>query len=748
MRVKSIGISKTILFSTVALFPLATSAAFGQSVATATDRSSATANGEIVVTARKRVETLLDVPMSVSAITGIDLDKRNVDNVTNLYGRVPGLFQAPGSANNTSDFTYLTIRGVGFNAGLEPAVGIFVDGMYQPQVGFDTAFLDLERVEVLRGPQGTLFGRNSEGGAVNMVTVKPGDTFQGKMRVEGGSFGTLRVDTSLRGPIGNGFSAGVTGEYARTDGYVHNITLDTNQNFSRQYALRATLRYHPDSDLDIVLVGDATHRDYNELILGVPLAAKKYESLIDQDRPDHKDNYGVQLNADYKLGHNISLTSITGYRVSKSDVFTDNDNRVTPNGIVVLPAYAPLTLNPVPVQGATTDINLKQRFWSQEFRLSGNSRNFDWLAGLYYFNQRQDQGRLREVGPGVAFPFALYIAEQFADKRNGYAAFGQASWRPIDRVELTGGVRYSKESVTASGLRVTEYQSPPGPPAAPFPKNGHTSFDNVSFMGSAKYKFSPNAQIYATVAQGWKAGGINRFPSNSIGVLPYKDEKSINYELGVKTDLMHHMLSFNGALYWIDLKNQQEANFGPDPNGGLVPVNTITNAAKARVKGFEIETALRPIAGLEIAGAVSYSDSRFLDFVRVASATDAFVLTGHHFENVPTTTADATVSYTFPISANKKIELFGEYRYIGAITYQNQTLVSKTSDEITEPAYGRFNIKATLVVDGGWRFSVYCNNVFDKFNYNYINRDPFTNTTVFVTPLPPRAFGGVLSKTF
>jgi iron complex outermembrane receptor protein len=142
---------------------------------------------EVVVTARKRTETLQDIPLAVSAIDGATLQAQGIANITDTYSRVPNLyFTASGGASPTSDYQYLTIRGVGFNGGLEPAVGVFIDGMYQPQIGFDTSFLDAERVEVLRGPQGTLFGRNTQGGAVNIVTRKPGSEFGGRVELEGG----------------------------------------------------------------------------------------------------------------------------------------------------------------------------------------------------------------------------------------------------------------------------------------------------------------------------------------------------------------------------------------------------------------------------------------------------------------------------------------------------------------------------------------------------------------------------------
>lgn len=226
-------------------------------------------SGEIIVTARKRAETLQDVPMAVTAITNEELEVRDTRDVNGLFAEVPGLFSAPGSVNNSADFAYLTMRGVGFNAGLEPAVGVFLDGMYMPQLAFDASFLDVERAEVLRGPQGTLFGRNTQGGALNLVTRKPGDDFRGKLLFGVSGDGGMRAQGLVSGPISNAFYASVGVEHARSDGFIRNSVLGGRQDWWRQTSLRGVLRWAPTASLDISLISDWTNRDYNEAIRGV-----------------------------------------------------------------------------------------------------------------------------------------------------------------------------------------------------------------------------------------------------------------------------------------------------------------------------------------------------------------------------------------------------------------------------------------------------------------------------------------------
>lgn len=702
--------------------------------------SATTADGDaIVVTARKRAETLQDVPMAVTAVTGAELERRNVQEVSGLFGAVPGLFLAPGSVNNSADFAYLTMRGVGFNAGLEPAVGVFLDGMYLPQLGFDLTFLDLERVEVLRGPQGTLFGRNTQGGAINLVTRKPGPELRGQVQLEAAEFDSYRARGSVSGPLAGNFYAGISAQYARSDGYLENTVTGEPQDWFEQTALRGTLRWAPDDAIDVALIGDWTQRDYNEAIRGVRLATARYESVVDQDAPDRKDNHGAQLNLTAELGGGVTLTSISGYRYSASDVFTDMDSRLTAQNSATLPAYPPLAIGPQTFAGATLDVEIQQRFWSQELRLNGQAGPVDWLVGGYYFDQRQDQRRDRRVGRGVApFPAALYIYEDYRDDRDGYAAFANASWRISDAVELTAGGRWSHEDVLGTGQRVQVF-GPPINSTAPVVRDAGDSFDNFSWTASLSYKPVEDVLLYATYAEGWKAGGINRFPGNAASNLPYKDESSENYEIGAKTSLADRRVTFNVALYHIEIRNQQLINV--IPTGGPTPVSVVESAARSHVDGFEAELTARPTPRFQLRGAVSYSRSRFDDFVRVFTVADKTDFSGTPFENVPEATFFTAADYTLPLGSMQQLELHAEYQFVDRILYQDNTRASRSGDQLTAPGYDRVNLSLTWALDNGLRLTGFVNNLLDSFDYAFPSSDPLLGGDVFVVPLPPRQLG-------
>ncbi|HTM82277.1 TonB-dependent receptor [Asticcacaulis sp.] len=703
---------------------------------------------EVIVTARKRTEALQDVPLSISAVSSTELDRRNVQNVTDLFAQVPGLFTSPGSVSYSSDLTYLTMRGVGFNAGLEPAVGVFIDGMYQPQIGFDTAMLDLQRVEVLRGPQGTLFGRNTQGGAINMITRKPGPEVHGRLAAEAATFGTFRAQAAIDGPVAGNLYGGISAAYGRSDGFIYNPLLDQHQDDYEQSAVRGSLRWVPREGLDVTLMADASQRDYNEALRGVRLAGNHRETYIDQDKPDSKSNHGVQLNVSADVNEHMTFTSITGYRYSDSDNFLDMENRESTGGTEVLPTYPVFAPEPVTTHGATLAAQVNQSFTSQEFRLEGSHDKLTWLAGLYAFEQVQHQTRQRQAGPGAAptIPAAFYIREAYKDVRKGEAVFGQLSYRPVEKVELTAGARYSEEKVDGTGSKVSVFGAPLNR-ASPLTRDGHPDFDNVSWMASASYKFTPDVSVYATYAEGWKAGGVDRYPGHTDNLV-YRAETSRNYEAGVKSILLERRLTLNAAAYHIDIQNQQLNNVIPDPRGGPVPITVIQDAAKSHVNGFEAEAAFRPVAGLQFNGSLSYSDGVFDDFVRTFSATDTFDMSGTPFENVPKMTAYGSVQYSRALADGRNLDLSAEYAYVDEITFQNNTRMSKAHDQLTTPAYDRVNVSATLTTRSRVRFTLYVNNLLNSFDYVYASSDPFLGGDVFVVPLAPRQVGVRVSKRF
>ena len=712
---------------------------------------------EVVVTARKRAETLQDVPLPVSVIDASALEAEGITNITETYSRIPNLyFTAAGGASPTSDYQYLTIRGVGFNGGLEPAVGLFIDGMYQPQIGFDTSFLDAERIEVLRGPQGTLFGRNTQGGAVNIVTRKPGRDFEGRVELEGARFGTYRGLLSLMGPVTDTLAAGLSLQYGATDGHVRNITLNRDY-FSKQFVGRGTLVWTPNDRLTGTLTLDASRKDMKEMGIGVPLRCECYEAIADQLGPDDfKDTDGIQLNVDWELNDAVTLTSITGRRTVESRIQWDWDGKpsnltpVTLNAVTQTnsPPIVPLTVAPQPVQasGIFQLQNLKQEFTSQEFRLAGSGQSLDWLVGAYWFEQEMLQPRTVDhglAGAGVLPP--LYIRERFTETRDGWAAFGQVTFRPIEKLEVTLGTRYSDETADTDGERVINIANAA---IRAFLKTNDFSADNFSSMASVSYQVTPDVNLYATWAQGWKAGGINRYPSRAGQDLPYADEKSTNYDLGIKASWLDGRLTTNVALFNIDIKQQQTLNVVPDPNG-LTPITVIANAGKSTSKGVELEIAAAPTDDLRFGLSYGYTDAKFDEFIQFGIDR-----AGDPFWSIPKNTAALTVDWSVPLGTGPKLDLGLTWQYVDDYNVPDGATTSPSpAAENTVASYDRLNLRAGVTLEGGWEVSAYIRNVLDTFDYAILGREafapqPFTSNTLYAVPLEPRTYGMVVRKRF
>lgn len=716
---------------------------------------------EVVVTARMIEESLQEVPMSVSAVDGDLISELGIENVNDLFSRVPGLYYTTvGGAFTNSDFQYLQIRGVGFNGGLEPAVGVFVDGMYVPQLGFDLGFLDVERIEVLRGPQGTLFGRNTQAGAMNIVSRQPGGEFEGRIEAEVAEFGTWRVRGAASGQLGENFYGGINLQYAETDGFIDNDVTGQDFGSSEQVTARLNLRYEPSDELSFTFIADASNRDFFDIGNSVKLVAsgQDYDSFMDQDTDDEKDTWGAQLRVGWDFSDSMRLTSLTGFRTAESAISTDPDFDISDRTSVV---FGPVTQststptvpigvapNPITLSGTTHLTGLEQEFFSQEFQLIGNTDFLEWLVGLYYFDQSIEQTRAFDIGPGIPF-FPLYIREDFFEDRDGYAVFGQFVYSFAADWEFTLGARYSDEDVDKGGQRVLNIFD-----AAifAFEVPGDSGDDNVSFMTSLAYQATDNVNLYLTVAEGWKAGGINRFPSRDNAVLPYDSEESVNYEIGVKSMLADGRVTLNAALYYIDIEGQQMLTVVPDP-GGATPVTIIDNAAYSTSKGLELELNANLTDQWRVALSYSYADTEFDDyFLNDGTGVPTVDRSGQAFDFVPEEMFSLTVGYSVAdVFADYDLDVSLNFRKVDGYSRPDGSFIdAPLGASFDLPSYDNLDMRVILRNDD-WRFILYGKNLQDEFNYSDLGRGPFTSITadqLYVTPMAPRHFGLTVAREF
>ena len=408
----------------------------------------------------------------------------------------------------------------------------------------------------------------------------------------------------------------------------------------------------------------------------------------------------------------------------------------------------PLTVAPQPVQasGIFQLQNLKQEFTSQEFRLAGSGQSLDWLVGAYWFEQEMLQPRTVDhglAGAGVLPP--LYIRERFTETRDGWAAFGQVTFRPIEKLEVTLGTRYSDETADTDGERVINIANVA---IRAFLKTNDFSADNFSSMASVSYQVTPDVNLYATWAQGWKAGGINRYPSRAGQDLPYADEKSTNYDLGIKASWLDGRLTTNVALFNIDIKQQQTLNVVPDPNG-LTPITVIANAGKSTSKGVELEIAAAPTDDLRFGLSYGYTDAKFDEFIQFGIDR-----AGDPFWSIPKNTAALTVDWSVPLGTGPKLDLGLTWQYVDDYNVPDGATTSPSpAAENTVASYDRLNLRAGVTLEGGWEVSAYIRNVLDTFDYAILGREafapqPFTSNTLYAVPLEPRTYGMVVRKRF
>ena len=674
---------------------------------------------EIVVTARKREESLNDVPVAVTAVTGDSLEQAGIGSVEGLIGTVPGLAT---SQNQTfgplPNQTFLVLRGVGATSSNEPAVGTFVDGVYEPSLGFNVGYLDVERVEVLRGPQGDLFRRNTEGGAVSIVTRLPGADFRGRLDAGAGEFGTYEMGASMSGPVADDVFAGVALRYESSDGFLRNTTLGQDADNTQKISGRVTLRATPTADFEAILRLEAFGNRYGYLGFGVPDdGARRYIVLDAEKVPSTDNSSGASLTLNYNMG-GAKLTSITGYNHINTHYWYDFSSDGDAGNF----------------QAQQTG----QSLLSEELRLSGSiDKSIDWLAGLYYFYEKLDQHRnfatdqcTQCVFPPVFNPSNV-VLEDTEFSRPGGAVFTQLTYHPTDRIDLTVGGRYSYETARA---RQAGTIFVPGVGADDQYDGSHsTSYSNFSPTGSVTYHWTPDVMSYLTVSRGYKSGGYDKYPGSSAAVgIPFQSETSTNYELGTKSSLLDRRLNITAALFYIDLRNQQLATTVISPVTRL-PVGVTANAGASSSRGAETELEWMPIPALRLSASASYVDTRF---DRLDSPVGSLSV-GDAFPYVPKVTASEQADITQPLPGSLSLVFTAANRFVGS--HYNGNGAAPFDPILPIPSYSVLDLRLALR-SPAWEVAVYLNNALDRFNISTVYQpafEPFTRANV----LPPRMAG-------
>ncbi len=575
---------------------------------------------EVIVTAQKREERLQDVPIAISAITKAQIEQRGIDDVLDLRSLAPNLLVS--KYPNSNVVSQISVRGgVTVNAAMywEPSTGMYLDGVYLGKaVGSVFDIVDLERVEVLRGPQGTLYGRNTMAGAINLITKKPSGEFGGSAKVELGNYGyhtervsidlpkvgIARASLAVRSERRDGMvrlTRGSSGPGSRLDsrdkiGARFALGLDFTEDFTAEYSFDYTdidqnpphsqLYYVnpaslPDPNLMPSYLQQA-YRDAHDLLgQAAPLASKRRLSKVSTDWPGYETLTlkGHALTLTWQVDEHNTLKSISSYRKLKNDDSVDLDG--TRLAIATANRYS--------------DYSQK----SQELQLVGDVSDLNYVFGLYYY---KDDGYT--INPHEFF-FGT-DSSQYGFGADAKAAYTQLDWHATDKLTLSAGLRYTTEDKKTWRFKsVTGLGAP-----IPFVK-ADKSFSDTTPMANIAYAFNDNLNVYLKYSEGFKSGGFQgEAASAAEAVIPLKPEKQQTWELGAKSTWLDGTLQLNAAIFHNAIEDMHVTQFS-----GLPGVSYVRNAGEAKVKGVELEATWVPIEELRLQLSYGYLDAGWDEFM-------------------------------------------------------------------------------------------------------------------------------------
>jgi iron complex outermembrane receptor protein len=591
---------------------------------------------EITVTAERREQTLQEVPMSVTAFTGDMVEQSGITAMEEVAIQTPNFKM---TAFNITE-PQLFLRGIGTtndSIGADPAVAVFIDEVYigRPS-GTSTDLFDLERIEVLRGPQGTLYGRNAAGGAVNIFTRKPQREFESKVGLTVGSDSLVNLRGYANGPISDTVAGKITVNFRQRDGYAENITTGQELEDDDTVSVRGQLLITPSDTVDILLGFDYTDIDTSgnnrfltnfdiqpfpipDIWLEPALAANAEfgndprKSSHDETQVSKKELSGLLARVDADLDW-ATLTSITAYRQSES---------------AWLQALVPVLSNEDGGFGLfEVDNSAEQEAdqFSQEFRLSGSSDNLNWVAGLYYFKEEADKSERFVTYWDTIAPPPTFLTSPGdvsfiqSGETKSMAVFGQFTWDMTEQFALTLGARYTDDEKELSNVAVTNIPPTPfglvGIPLifAPYETSGSESWDEVTMRATVDWKFTDDHMVYVTYSEGFKSGAFNGTQSQPLlAAVPIQPELATNFEIGARTEWLDGRARFN--ITYFDLEYDDLQTWALSPTFELVADN-----ASAEVSGIETEFAVVFTENFSLSGSFATMDAEFVEGANAGNA--------------------------------------------------------------------------------------------------------------------------------
>ncbi|HBO13974.1 MAG TPA: hypothetical protein DD491_14390 [Halieaceae bacterium] len=718
------------------------------SLACAQDRAGALE--EVVVTATKREASIQDIAVSITAIDGESLARYNQDTIESITAQTPSMAysEAAGEAQ-------IYLRGVGtniFGIAADPSVGVHMDGVYQGrnQLALNQ-FLDIQRVEVLRGPQGTLYGRNTTAGAINILSRRPGDSWEGYVRGGIGSWDRRELSAAIGGPVSEQVSVRVAARHMQDDGYTENINpsggVDVDDNDIQQ--VRGSVRFTPNDRFRLTLIADGTQSEDGNTsvrprdnlgaaeVLGAAPPPSFGKIRNDLQSFNEWDTSGFTAELEWALNDAWTVSGVSGYRDFNGEFLFNTD-------------------------GTEIDITRTQYAYdtdqlSHELRLGfDDGGRLRALVGVFYLKEDKDQalGLVRAGGrplfassPGSRGSFVI----PSTNETEASAIFSEVTYGITERLDLSLGLRYSKETKedTSSVGAVFDLEglNSPSDPLVFSNRDDKESWSDTTPKVGLEYRATDDVLLYLSWSEGFKSGGFNSLDANPS----YDPEELSAWEAGIKSDWFDNTLRVNASAFYYDYQDLQVSTF-------INNLTLTTNAAEATIYGMEGEVVARPLPALEVGLAFSLLDAEYDEFSdRLGNNPDGtprvLDLSGNRMPNAPEMKSTLHASYMHSFGDGSSLILSGRYMY------QSRVYFSQFNEnDVAQASIGLFDASLSWAsADGLWEVTLAGRNLTDEDYFHTgvrftstsdADRDPLGIGSALGYPAAGRSWGLNIQRSF
>lgn len=676
----------------------------------------------VTVTARKMAENLQDVPGSLTVLTADDLRSTGTDTTSDLFSRVPNI-SASGGIGGVLQGQF-GIRGISTlirNIGVESGLGIYVDGVYQGRPdNYNQELIDTAQVEVLRGPQGTIFGKNTIAGALNITTVKPeDDQVNALASAEFGNYGLKRFAGYVTGPlVDDTLSGKLSLGYVTSNGYTKHLSGGPDADSLDLFSYRSSLYYTPTSNSSFVLTVDGLHdRGRPSFFQATQIAffqgpEETTPHTVDNNRPDYlrRDNYGVSLTGTVDLPFG-TVTSITAYRMAAYRASLDDDqNQID---YMAIDQWGDRTV-----------------FWSQEFRLNGEiGSDVKYVAGLFYLGQSASTDRLFALGADLGVPGEPLLTTRGHVGTRDFAAYGNVDYNITDALTASLGLRYTYEDKDVHFFQddVTGFYAFIGFPDVTYDKK--VSDSDVSPTFSLSYRFTPDAMGYVRIARGYKSAAFNVDLVSTNAGLSADPESATTYEAGLKTSWFDNRVRANASIFktkYSDMQVQQV-------EGVTIALN---NAGRATIDGAELEIQALILPELRLDLGIGALDPRYDSYSNCAAfGVDC---SGNQIIAAPDWTGNVGLEFTHPL---------GDAALIARVDYNFQSPVyfdAINSKQYESDARGLVNVRAGVDF-GKYSVTMWAQNLTNDTYIVYSDNRSSIGVLQTTAYGAPRTFGATLT---